>query len=385
MPSKRPLSGNALSQQQMQRSVVPAPVDIRDIVVQVAAAFDRVLGDQAAAAAPAVLVPRNAIIAAGALPLDAVVANGAPASPFRQQHSPPGCHLEDAASGDDDDGTSRPPSGISRAVVWDRCRQCHRCHDPARRCRCGACGNLHLSGNPCAAASQRAIPGLGANIHFRCRRSDQPADGEFTVCLPIAACSPVPVARTLAAAQPVDFRVCYSRQWQRCGVVVDIRRCELAIRHRCCPSVSRSTMHCGAEAISELAANIRSSPTVLPFGVCSAVACRRHWLQRSDVAARSCHRHCYWQIAYAGVGKVFIHDQDGGFDHTMRRQTDLGVIVRCMEQYRVPEPQLLELQCNAVAISCVQILHADGSDPYRRISQSAKGWSARTAARVICR
>ena len=57
MPSKRPLSGNALSQQQLQRSVVPAPVDIRDIVVQVAAAFDRVLGDQAAAAAPATVVP----------------------------------------------------------------------------------------------------------------------------------------------------------------------------------------------------------------------------------------------------------------------------------------------------------------------------------------
>ena len=33
---------------------------------------------------------------------------------------------------------------------WPRCSQCTRCHDPAWRCRCAACGCLHLQEHQCA-------------------------------------------------------------------------------------------------------------------------------------------------------------------------------------------------------------------------------------------
>jgi len=46
-----------------------------------------------------------------------------------------------------------PDDSTEAAAVrrsWERCRQCHRCHDPCRRCRCSSCGLIHLSVDPCA-------------------------------------------------------------------------------------------------------------------------------------------------------------------------------------------------------------------------------------------
>lgn len=40
--------------------------------------------------------------------------------------------------------------------TWSRCMQCQRCHDPAKRCRCYACGNLHHSGL-CAMSSGNQV------------------------------------------------------------------------------------------------------------------------------------------------------------------------------------------------------------------------------------
>ena len=34
-------------------------------------------------------------------------------------------------------------------LSYPRCTQCHRCHNPARRCRCFSCGNMHYSSLPC--------------------------------------------------------------------------------------------------------------------------------------------------------------------------------------------------------------------------------------------
>lgn len=39
---------------------------------------------------------------------------------------------------------------------WGRCAQCLRCHDPSRRCRCCACGNLHHIGVHCVGVDDSA-------------------------------------------------------------------------------------------------------------------------------------------------------------------------------------------------------------------------------------
>jgi hypothetical protein len=50
-------------------------------------------------------------------------------------------------------------AGASARVSWERCSQCQRYHNPSRRCRCHACGNVHHSTHQC---------GMSNNIAQRC-------------------------------------------------------------------------------------------------------------------------------------------------------------------------------------------------------------------------
>ena len=42
-------------------------------------------------------------------------------------------------------------------LSYPRCTQCHRCHNPARRCRCFSCGNMHYSSLPCVMSIANAL------------------------------------------------------------------------------------------------------------------------------------------------------------------------------------------------------------------------------------
>lgn len=134
MPSKRPQSGSDGAPPPLQRTISSAPLetnnaateDARDILLQVAAVFNRVLGHGSAVAAQMGDPYHGAA---------AVVDESAP-------------HLG---------GGYHESRSVRPRHCWSNCAQCHRCHDPDQRCRCYACGQLHHSGLPCAMSMIAAL------------------------------------------------------------------------------------------------------------------------------------------------------------------------------------------------------------------------------------
>ena len=60
-------------------------------------------------------------------------------------------------SSNSSDAEDQPTAAATAHVRWEQCSQCHRCHDPSKRCRCYACGNIHLADHPCSTANSAAL------------------------------------------------------------------------------------------------------------------------------------------------------------------------------------------------------------------------------------
>ena len=173
MPSKRPLPTD--------RRQTEASTDVRDVIRAVARAFNQVLGHRSEynvplarssssnTAAPAIrpLSPAHEHCCAQAVghlsdvhvdgAMDSVTSASSIEYHCARQH-PSIAPLPDGFIPHDTDG------GLDSSMVavpvrpsWSRCTQCHRSHDPARRCRCYACGSMHHSGIPCAMGSSNAL------------------------------------------------------------------------------------------------------------------------------------------------------------------------------------------------------------------------------------
>jgi len=137
--------------------------DVREIFRAVARAFNQVLGDRSEIGQLALDGSESAADRANRLShhdhehrhgVPAVVgAMGHSSVPIRYPHIPhqhpsiaPVLAPINHQDADEDDIAVAVPVRIT----WSRCTQCHRCHDPSRRCRCYACGAVHDAGLPCA-------------------------------------------------------------------------------------------------------------------------------------------------------------------------------------------------------------------------------------------
>lgn len=171
MPQKRRLPTDELAD--------GSSTDVRVIIRAVARAFDQVLGHRSdntgqlaqagsgSAAVSAIRPPHHghehhfaqAFGHIPDMPVDGAMAS--PSVPSSSSHidllhpriAPMiDCPILRGADAEWDDIMMAVPVHLTRS----RCTQCHRCHDPARRCRCYACGSVHHSGIPCAMRSAHA-------------------------------------------------------------------------------------------------------------------------------------------------------------------------------------------------------------------------------------
>lgn len=116
-------------------------MDVFEVFRAVAHAFNQVLGHHDGA------MPSNHSTDEAALPLQNSIVD------HEHHFSRAIDHFQNIPSDDPVDAfpilQQHGDAAMSTAPIrpsWFRCTQCHRCHDPAKRCRCYVCGNMHHSG-----------------------------------------------------------------------------------------------------------------------------------------------------------------------------------------------------------------------------------------------